>query len=226
MRVLVVAPHADDETLGVGGTIARYVREGHQVFVAVMTGHGDDGPHPLWPRDLWEQIREEARQAHEILGVTRTLYREVPAVTVADQPQWQLNATTAGVIEEVCPDVLFAPFPLDLHKDHRELFHSFSVAWRPTSEVGRNIREIYTYEVLSETHLNFPYVEQSFTPNSWVDISETLDTKLRALAAFGSQLQPAPNLRSIESVEALARLRGSQMGVAAAEAFVLVRRFQ
>lgn len=225
MRVLVVSPHADDETLGVGGTIARYARDGHEVIVAVMTGHGDEGPHPLWPPELWEKIRSEAARAHEILGVTETIYREVPAATVADQPIWKLNAITAEVINEVRPDVLFAPFPLDLHKDHREIFHSLAVTWRPTSEIGRKIREVYTYEVLSETHLNFPYVEQAFSPNVWVDISETFATKLEALSAYDSQMRQAPNLRSIATVEALGRLRGSEMGVAAAEAFVLVRRF-
>jgi LmbE family N-acetylglucosaminyl deacetylase len=68
-------------------------------------------------------------------------------------------------------------------------------------------------------------VEQAFNPNLWIDVSSTLETKLEAARAFKSQLQEAPNLRSLPTIEALARLRGSQMGVVAAEAFVMVRRF-
>src|SRR5258705_13735298 len=89
-RVLVIAPHADDETLGVGGTIARRAAEGHEVHVAVVTGHGAD-PHPLWPRSLWDRIRAEARRAMEVLGVRELHFEEVPAALVADVPVHQLN---------------------------------------------------------------------------------------------------------------------------------------
>lgn len=223
-RALVIAPHADDEVLGLGGTIARYARDGYEVTVAILTGHGDDQPHPLWPRDVWETVRSEALEAHRVLGVHQTIFREIPAVTVADQPVWQLNRITHDVIEQVRPELLFVPFPLDLHKDHRELFHSLSPTWRPHTELGRTIHEIHCYEVPSETHLNIPYVEQSFTPQLWVDISQTLPLKLQALGCYRSQLHPWPHLRSERAVEALARWRGAQMATEAAEAFVTVRR--
>jgi len=224
MRILVVAPHADDETIGVGGTIARYVAEGHDVVVAVMTGHGTEGPHPLWPESLWHRIRGEAKKAHAVLGVTETVFEEIPAVTVADQPLWKLTRITSGVIDRVEPDVLFVPFPMDLHKDHRELFHAFSVGWRTCSGAGRKIREIYCYEVVAETHWNIPYVEQGFLPNVWVDITPYLETKLKAAACYESQMRPAPDTRSLRSIKALAEWRGSQMHMEAAEAFVLVRK--
>ena len=141
-RVLIVAPHADDEVLGVGGTIARLASEGHDVFVAILTGHGKDEPHPLWPQATWDVVRAEAARAHEMLGVRETIYEEIPAVLVPDQPIWKINEITASVLERVKPDTLFIPFPLDLHRDHRELAYSCSVAWRPSSKVGRNIRHI------------------------------------------------------------------------------------
>jgi len=222
-RILVIAPHADDETLGMGGTIARRASEGHEVIVAIPTGHGDDGPHPIWPRKIWDVVRGEAVEAHRLLGVKETIYREIPAATVADQPAYQVNQIIDELITGVGPDILYVPFPMDLHKDHRELFHACSVVWRPHRDIGRSIRAVYAYEVLSETHLNIPYVEQGFMPNTWVDISDTLETKLQAAGCFKSQLRPAPDLRSLETVDALARFRGAQMGAAAAEAFLLVR---
>lgn len=224
MRILVVSPHADDETIGMGGSMARYAREGHDVTVAVMTGHGEEGPHPLWPPSTWETIRAEAREAYVILGVKEVIFEEIPAVLVADQPVWKLNRITGNVVKRVRPDILYVPFPFDLHKDHREIFHSFSVAWRPGLKTGHTIKEIYTYETLSETHWNFPYVEADFIPNVWIDISEYLETKVQALQCFRSQMRPAPNARSIEAVRALATWRGSQMGMNAAEAFVMVRK--
>jgi len=223
VRVLVVAPHADDETIGMGGTIARYASDGHDVVVAVVTGHGENGPHPLWPAESWEIVRAEARAAAEILGVDELLFSEVPAAMVADEPVWRLNQITGGVVNRVQPDVLYVPFPFDLHKDHREVFHSLSVAWRSSSSVGRAIREVYCYEVQSESHWNIPYVEAGFLPTCWVDISSHLETKLRALSCYRSQLRPAPQARSLEAIRALACWRGSQVGTDAAEAFVTVR---
>ena len=145
MRILVVAPHADDEVLGVGATMARYAQEGHEVIVAVMTGHGDAGPHPIFPRETWDIVRAEAKEAHAVLGVKETVYEEIPAAMVSDQPLWQLNKLTFDVIKRVRPDVLYVPFLYDLHKDHGELTRSFSVAWRPSAEVGRRIGEVYMY---------------------------------------------------------------------------------
>jgi LmbE family N-acetylglucosaminyl deacetylase len=222
-RVLVVAPHADDETIGMGGTIARHAREGDLVHVAVVTGHGGEAPHPVFPRDTWATVRAEARSACDLLGVVDLRFEEVPAVQVADQPVWRLNQVTDGIVDRVKPDVLYVPFPFDLHKDHREVFHSLSVAWRSSSSTGRGIAEIYCYETLSETHWNIPYAEAGFLPSRWVDIGETLETKMRAVACYRSQVKDAPEPRSLGAVRALAVWRGSQMGMQAAEAFVTVR---
>ena len=222
-RILIVAPHADDETIGMGGAIARDAREGHEVVVAVVTGHGDDGPHPLWPRGVWDRVRDEARAACAVLGVAELLFEEVPAAMVGDQPLWRLNKVIGAIVERAAPDALYVPFPFDLHRDHREVFHSLSVAWRSSSAAGRHIRDIHCYEVQSETHWNIPYVEPGFLPTMWIDISDTLELKLEALACYKSQIRPAPDARSVDAIRALAVWRGSQMGMNAAEAFVTVR---
>lgn len=222
MKILVIAPHADDETLAMGGSLARFAAEGHEVTVAVLTGHGA-GKHPLWPRSVWDTVRAEARRAMSVLGVQELLFEEVPAAQVAQEPAWKLNRLTGDLVDRVRPECLYVPFPFDLHKDHREVFHSLSVAWRPSSEAGRGIRRIYCYETQSETHWNIPYVEAGFLPNCWVDISDTLATKLEAAACYESQIRSAPDARSIDALRALAVWRGSQIGVKAAEGFVAVR---
>src|SRR5438094_10602666 len=108
-RLLVIAPHADDETLGVGGTIAKRVAEGHEVHVAIVTGHGPS-PHPLWPRSQWDLVRAEARRAMDVLGVAELHFEEIPAAMVADQPAHQLNATVVGLVDRIAPEILYVPF--------------------------------------------------------------------------------------------------------------------
>jgi LmbE family N-acetylglucosaminyl deacetylase len=223
-RILVIAPHADDEVLGVGGTIARRCSQGDEVIVAVMTGHGEE-PHPLWSRELWSQVRSEAAEAHAILGVSRTIYRELPAVLLPDQPVHEVNKVVAELFDEVRPEILYIPFLYDLHFDHRCLVYACNVAWRPSSPTGMAIREIYMYETLSETHLNIQQQEGGFLPNVYVDISgDFLEIKKRALSCFSSQTRAFPDARSIEGVEALAKWRGCTIGMHAAEAFCLVRK--
>jgi len=223
MNVLVVAPHADDETIGAGGTIARHVDAGDHVTVAIMTGHGDE-PHPLWPRSVWEQVRGEAREALAHLGVQQTLFEEIPAALVAEQERWRVNQIADRLVREVRPEILYVPFAFDLHSDHRGIFNAFSVAWRPVGEHGRGIREVLCYEVLSETHWNAPYIEAGFTPNVWVDITATVERKIRALECYRSQMGPPPAPRSVDAMRALSQWRGAQAGMHHAEAFVLIRK--
>ena len=223
-RVLAIAPHADDEVLGLGGTISRLNAEGHEVIVAIMTGHGEK-PHPIWPKEMWDTVRSEALEAHKILGVKKTLFRDLPAAIVSDQSIFHVNKIVDEIIKDIEPDRIFIPFLYDLHRDHREIVYSASVAWRPTGEVGKKIKEIYMYETLSETHWNIQQQEGGFLPNFFVNISgDYIQKKLDALSIYKSQIRDFPDARSLEAVEALAKFRGCTIGVHAAEAFVLVRK--
>jgi LmbE family N-acetylglucosaminyl deacetylase len=222
VKVLILAPHPDDETLGCGGTIARLVDEGHEVVVGLITGQGNE-PHPLYGEEEMNGIQEEFSEACAVLGVSSIRMLNLPPVLISDIPKHVLNKTILNLVEDIRPEIMFVPFPLDLHGDHREIFHAASIAWRPYLQLGGMIREVYCYEVPSETHLNIPYVEQGFTPNLYYDISNQIERKLKAFSCFASQVQASPLPRSIEAVRALANFRGSQIGVQAAEAFVSVR---
>ena len=89
-NVLVLAPHADDETLGVGGTIAKHLDEGDDVSVVIATGPGKapDG-HPLWPREEFDTVRAEASRSLKGLGVSTVTFGDLPAVTFPHAPAWQ-----------------------------------------------------------------------------------------------------------------------------------------
>lgn len=222
-RVLVLAPHADDETLGMGGTIAKHVDQGDEVHVVVVTSS------PLGLKrghleSLYPPVRAEATKVIPSLGVASVEFAGLPPVLLPDEPVWKTNQVIHAAMERHMPEILYVPFPYDMHGDHRAVFHAASVAWRPTSDLGRGIRRILAYEVLSETHWNAPYLEPGFTPNVFVELSEgQLKRKLEALGGYATQMKPFPNTRSVEAIEALARWRGSLQGMAAAEGFVLIR---
>src|SRR5438046_2483981 len=126
MRVLVVAAHPDDETLGVGGTIAKHSANGAKVKVLVVSGHLP----PLYARADYETTVKEAARAFEILGVGESQFLEIPTGTIGSQPVGSVNGQITKVIEEFRPELVFCPFP-DRHVDHRLVFESVMVATRP-----------------------------------------------------------------------------------------------
>lgn len=226
LRILVIAPHADDESLGMGGTIARYVSAGAQVHVALMTGYGAGEPHPFIAKADFDRVRAEFDAAMDSLGVKHRHLRDLPAVTLDSLPTHKINAVARELVERVRPHRLYLPFAYDLHRDHRELFYAFTVQARAYLPLGGAIEEVWCYETPSETHLGPAYLEPAFSPNRHVDISAFLEAKLTAIDCYASQRQEAPLPRSRQAMTALAQLRGSQIGVAAAEAFVLVRKVE
>ena len=224
MTILVIAPHADDEVLGMGGTIARFARAGTRVVVAVMTGHGEE-PHPIWPRTVWDSIRDECKEATDILGVSELVFDELPAACLDYTPGWKINKAVERLIERVAPQEIYVPFSYDLHKDHGAIAYAVTVAVRPYLARASNVKRVLAYETLSETHLAPPYLAPAFQPNVFVDITDTLDLKLAAMRAYRSQLQEDNLPRSIAALKALATLRGTHIGCNAAEGFVLLGEY-
>lgn len=224
MTILVFAPHADDEVLGMGGVISKYTAAGERVVLAVMTGHGDE-PHPLWPKDSWTLIRAECLAAAKVLGITEVKFFELPAACLDTTPVWKVNNVVSNLIAELQPTVVYVPFAFDLHKDHAAIAYAVNVATRPYLPSAKNIVRVLAYETLSETHLASPYLYPSFQPNIYIDISVNLPVKLGAMSEYKSQLQPAGMPRSLATIEALARVRGAHIGTSAAEAFVLLGEY-
>ncbi|MEQ3748556.1 MAG: PIG-L deacetylase family protein [Celeribacter sp.] len=215
--ILIVAPHPDDEVLGVGGTMARLSRAGAEVHVAIVTtGHA-----PRYSQAQVDAVRAEAAAAHRLLGVTQTHYLDCPAAELGEFPHGELNRALSAVVERVAPAAIFVPHPGDIHLDHQLSFLSTLVAARPHQ--GSYPRRIFAYETLSETNWNAPYLTPGFQPHLFVDIAATLQCKLDAFACFASQQRPAPHERSIEALRALATLRGATVHRTAAEAFVVIR---
>lgn len=216
-KILVISPHPDDETLGMGGTIAKMAEAGHEVTVLTVSAHMP----PLYSEDVHKTTLRESREAHARLGVEHSIDLGHAAVSLASLDDPLLNSEISSQIKKLGPSQVYVPF-FDRHSDHRAVFEAAMVATRPVGP-GRQIGVLAAYETISSTHWSAPGIEPSFAPNFFVDITDKLDTKLAAMAEYRSQLQGYPEPRSLEALEALAIFRGSQSGSGAAEAFQVIR---
>ena len=198
MRILVFAPHNDDEILGVGGTMAKYAKIGHEVYVCEVTSGVND--------ELVKKIQQEALEAHKIIGVKKTIFLGLPVVGLKETPTVEINAKIFKVVEKIKPDIAFIPHKGDMHIDHAEVARRAMVALRIVH--NPQLKTIYAYETLSETEWNLPTVDNAFIPNVWSDISDTINLKLEAMKCFKSQIKNFPHPRSLKGIEALSNFRG------------------
>ncbi len=222
-KILVIAPHADDEVLGCGGTIARHVEKGDQVFVIIGTNANEGAPE-LFSEDDITSIREEALAAHRILGITKTYFLNFPAPDLFNYPQYKISQELDKLNKEIRPDKVYLPHPGDIHNDHLVMFMSSLVALRP---VSANVKEIYTYETQSETEWAPAYPSKVFFPTMFTVLNNIhMEKKRAAMACFKSQLRESPNPRSLKKITALAEYRGGIVNEEYAEAFYLIRKVE
>ena len=214
MRILVFAPHNDDEVLGAGGTVAKYAKQGHEIYIGEVTSW-------LENMDSANQLQHQARAAHDILGVKESIFLNLPVVHLKETDTHIKNKKFCEVVERVKPEIAFIPHIGDMHIDHAETAMAAMVALRPIS--NPQLRSIYAYETLSETEWNIPNTTNAFIPDTWSDITETIEIKKQAMLCFKEQVHDFPHPRSIQAIDALAQLRGSTVGVRYAEAFSVVR---
>lgn len=219
-KVLIFAPHPDDEILGCGGTMIKHIDAGNEVYVCIAT----KGCLPLFSPEGTEKTRSEARACHQYIGVKKTFFFDFPAAMMEKAERYELNGKILDVIKEIQPDTVYIPHWGDMQKDHQIVADACMVALRPKYEP--KVKRIYSYETMSETAWNAPNVQNEFIPNVFVDITDTIERKIDALRFFKTQLSPFPDARSLESVEALAKYRGALMHFKAAEAFMLIREIK
>ena len=221
MKVLVFAPHPDDEVLGAGGTMAKRAVQGDEVYVCVVT----KGCAPLFDEAYVKKyVQEECRTADRMLGAKETIFLDFPAVMLETVPRYEFNGKIAEVVSRIKPDEVYLPHRGDMQLDHKMVVDAAMVALRPKYQ--HVVKRIYAYETVSETGWDIPNTTNEFIPNVYEDISDTLEAKMSALNVFKSQMEKYPGTRSIEAIEALARYRGTTVGVKAAEAFVLIREIK
>ena len=216
-KILIIAPHPDDEVLGCGGTIAKYSKKGNEIYLCIVT----KAYTPDWSEEFLKNRPKEIKKSNKILGIKKTYFLDFPTVKLDTIPQKELNSVILKVIQEVGPEVLYIPHEGDLNKDHRLVFEAALVAVRPTS---RLVKRILSYETLSETEGGS--VIKVFIPNVYEDIAETFNIKIEAMKYYKSEIKEFPHPRSLEAIKVLAEKRGSESGIKFAEAFMLIREIK
>lgn len=222
--VLVVVAHPDDETIGLGGSIARHVDEGRDVFALALTdGVGARGVTNTHQRDVQKRT-QAARLAAKHLGFSWLSAETFPDNALDTIPLIDVVRVIERIKDQIEPTLVYTHFPHDLNVDHRIVCQAVMTAFRP--QPGESCLEIRACEVASSTDYGAVITPAPFTPSVFVDIKTTWLKKLRALKAYEIEMRPYPHSRSYEGLEALARLRGVSVGLEMAEGFQLLRRLE
>jgi LmbE family N-acetylglucosaminyl deacetylase len=217
-KILVIAPHPDDETLGCGGTLLRHAADGHELHWLIVTKM------TTAKGFTEEQIRAREGEIKKIeqlyrfssvhqLGLPTTRLDTVGAAELIDQ--------VGKVIKAVAPEILYLPHRGDAHSDHHAVFDAGAACTKwfryPT------IKRVLSYETLSETDFALDPGAAAFRPNVFLDVTAHLDTKIKAMMIYASEHKDFPFPRSEKAIRALAAVRGASSGFEAAEAFMLLR---
>ncbi len=202
MNILAIGPHPDDIERGCGGTLIKYARRGHNIFLLLIS-KGELGGKA--------EIRYgEQMKAADIIGVKDVFWGGFRDTELLDKGN-EIIHIVEGYIKKIQPDFIFVNFFDDTHQDHRTINRSVLSA-------ARYVRNVMFYEVPTTNN---------FTPNVFVDIGSVLDMKLEALKAHASQIMKTniQDLSIIDIARSSAHFRGVQGRVALAEGFVSERLF-
>lgn len=220
-RVLIIAPHADDEVLGCGATMAKACANGDEVFVLICTNASVGAPE-LFSAELIKKIRSEAITAHRLIGVKETFFLDFPAPALDQCPRYKMSNEISSIIKKIGADTVYIPHRGDCHKDHTIVHDCAMVACRPLANCS--VKHVYAYETLSETEWGEPIAADFFVPVKYNTFTnEEFQQKLDAMSCFKSQLYPFPASRSLEAIEALAKYRGCTVSAERSEAFEVLR---
>lgn len=217
MRVLVVAAHPDDEVLGPGGTLRRHALHGDEVtaFVACC------GTNLRYGTEAERKLRDASSSVAAALGFRKVHLGDLPDQGLDTMTLTRIIDPLEKLLDEVRPEVLYTHYSGDINRDHRTLYEALAVAARPYS--APFLRKFISFETPSSTEWGPSAGQAPFDPNLLVDVTGTLDDKVRAFGLYESEVRQAPHPRSPESLRARAAVWGSVAGCAAAEAFRIVR---
>ena len=217
-NVLVVAPHPDDETLGCGGTLLKHKASGDKIHWLIVTGIDEEAGYSA---ERISTRSQEIKTVSTMYGFDSVVNLNLPTTKLDILPMQQLVEMIGDAILKIGPEILYVPFPGDIHTDHKVVFQAVAAC----SKWFRfeSIKRILAYETLSETDFATSPDINAFTPNVFIDISEFLQEKLQIMQIYKSEMGLFPFPRSEKSIIALAQIRGAAAGCEAAEAFMLLK---
>ncbi len=216
MKVMVISPHPDDETLGAGGTLLKMKAEGHQIYWLNITNMKPE--YGYKPERIAER-NAEIKKVQELYGVDGFYNLELEPAGVDKIDLGKFIPMLKEVLEEVKPEVLLLPYQHDVHSDHRVIFEA---AYSCTKSFrAPYLKTVLAMEILSETDQAMQ--ENGFVPNVFVDVTEYIDKKIEIMNTYESEITAPPFPRNAEAIKGLAAYRGATAYYNYAEAFYLIK---
>ncbi|MCR5793413.1 MAG: PIG-L family deacetylase [Lachnospiraceae bacterium] len=221
-NVLVFAAHPDDELLGLGGTVRKLTDEGVTVRAVIMAEGITSRSNKREEADKKEliELQKDSRKAAEIVGYESIDFCGLPDNRMDGMELLDVIKYISKYIDMYRPDTVFTHHHGDLNIDHRITCEAVLTACRPVGDYC--VKRIYAFETPSSSEWNYNYVEP-FTPNVYIDVTDTLEAKVKGMQCYRTESTIYPHPRSAEALRALGRYRGSNAGMEMAEAFVLLR---
>lgn len=209
--VLVVAAHPDDELLGVGGTVAKHAQNGDEVYSIVMC----EGESLRYGCDVGQSDAMES--AAKRLGVREVIQRRFPDQALDTFTLTKIISPLEEISEKIRPNIIYCQFGGDINMDHKLLFEAANVAFRPLDPW---IKKMYAFYTPSSTEWGYP---RSFLPDTWVDITSTIEDKIEAFKCYKSEIRDYPHPRSPEALRNMGAFFGNQCNMEYAEVFMTIR---
>ena len=219
-NVLVVASHPDDEVLGCGGTLYNLKKNGAKIS-GLFLSDGESSRKHLKINKLILNRKKQAIKAGKIIGIKKSIFGNFPDNSMDSVPLLKIIQFIEKQIKIIKPDAIFTHFESDLNIDHQITNKAVVTACRPTK--NQTVKSILFFEILSSSEWNISSKNKSFKPNYFVDITNSIRFKIKALKYYKRELKKWPHPRSIQGVNLLSKSRGSTVGFSNAEAFILGR---
>ena len=222
-KILIVSAHPDDEVLGCGGTAAKHSLSGERVE-QVFVSDGESSRDKFSKKNKQKTINSRllaSKKAAKILGIKNTTSINFPDNKLDSVPLLEIIKEIEKKIFQFKPTIIYTHSDLDLNIDHQIVSRAVMTACRPINNLS--VKEIYFFEVLSSSEWGHKS-KKSFMPNYFVDISKTINLKIKAFKFYKKEIKKYPHSRSIEGVKILSKYRGLMIGVKNAEAFFMKRK--
>ena len=217
-KILVIAVHPDDESLGCGGTLLKHKAGGDLVYWLIVTSMKEECG---FEKGAVEARRKEIEKVSSMYGFDGVYDLDFPTMQLDAIPFSNLIGSISDVFGKVEPNIVYLSFKGDVHTDHQAAFraaYSCTKSFRYPS-----IKKIVMMETLSETEFTPSTKEDSFIPNMFVDITDFIERKIEIMNIYKNEIGTHPFPRSERNIRALATFRGATAGCEYAEGFMILK---
>tara|TARA_Y100001958_G_C20951132_1_gene353699 strand:- start:16 stop:687 length:672 start_codon:yes stop_codon:yes gene_type:complete len=216
-NLIVFAAHPDDEVLGCGGTIKKFSKKYNVIVVFFTTGIASRNSKNELKKI--NNLKNDCKECNKILGTKKIVFLDLKDNQLDSYPRLFIIKKIEDILKVYNPELVFTHYFEDLNIDHQIVSNSTITACRPVYK-NKNLKKILFFETLSSTEWS---LKRSFQPNCYYEIDKFISYKLKAMKRYKSEIQKYPLPRSIRTIEALAKLRGSEINRKYAEAFYIYR---